>query len=195
MTLRRMSWVYSSSPRARRRPQLSRAFTLPDPAGSAPVPAGRCQNCHAALRGPYCSACGQHAISHVHSVWEFMREAMEGLTHADSRVWSTLWPLLFRPGFLTCEFLNGRRARYLPPLRLYLVVSVLFFLLLASLPHSESVIVDLGSNPAPASADSKKAPCEGFEYEGPFRETLGPRLLDACRRTAADKGRSLGHAF
>ena len=54
--------------------------------------------------------------------------ATEDLTHADSRLWRTLAALLFKPGHLTREFLAGRRARYLPPVRLYLVLSVLFFL-------------------------------------------------------------------
>ena len=92
-------------------------------------PAGRtCENCAAALVGPYCSECGQRHHEHpVHSFWHFLQEATEDLTHADSRLWLTLRALLFRPGSLTREFLDGRRARYLPPVRLYLVVSLLFF--------------------------------------------------------------------
>ncbi len=80
--------------------------------------------------GPYCSECGQRHHEHpVHSFWHFVQEATEDITHADSRLWQTLIALLFRPGFLTKEFLEGRRARYLPPVRLYLVVSVIFFLI------------------------------------------------------------------
>ena len=62
-----------------------------------------------------------------------MREAIESLTHADSRLWQTLGALLVKPGVLTREFLSGRRASYLPPFRLYLVVSVLFFLIASAL--------------------------------------------------------------
>ncbi|MHB1869422.1 MAG: DUF3667 domain-containing protein [Steroidobacteraceae bacterium] len=98
------------------------------------VPAGAadrlCTNCGAALIGPYCSECGQRHHDHpVHSLWHFVQEATEDLTHADSRLWRTLYALLLRPGLLTREFLDGRRARYLPPVRLYLVVSLLFFLI------------------------------------------------------------------
>lgn len=97
--------------------------------------AAQCANCGAPLTGKYCSACGQRHHDHpVHDFGHFVREATEDLTHADSRLWQTLTALLFRPGFLTREFLDGRRASYLPPLRLYLVVSVIFF-----------VIVDLNS--------------------------------------------------
>ncbi len=58
----------------------------------------------------------------------FAGEAFESISHADSRLWRTLWYLLARPGFLTREFFAGRRVAYLPPFRLYLVISVLFFL-------------------------------------------------------------------
>ena len=88
-----------------------------------------CENCGAMLTGPFCSQCGQHHHEHpVHSLRHFLQEATEDLTHADSRLWLTLRALLFRPGLLTREFLGGRRARYLPPVRLYLVVSLLFFI-------------------------------------------------------------------
>src|SRR5687768_18420722 len=59
----------------------------------------------------------------------FAGEAFESITHADSRLWRTLGFLLAKPGRLTREFFDGRRAAYLPPFRLYLVISVAFFLL------------------------------------------------------------------
>ncbi len=57
----------------------------------------------------------------------------------DSGVWRTITPLLFRPGFLTAEFLSGRKARYLPPLRLYLVISFFMFLFI-SMGSTEGVV-------------------------------------------------------
>ena len=91
-------------------------------------PATACANCGTALTGEYCSACGQRADPHVLSVREFVAEALEVFTHADSRFWRTFVPLLLRPGYLTQQFIAGRRVRYLPPFRLYIVISVLFFL-------------------------------------------------------------------
>jgi hypothetical protein len=98
----------------------------PDPA----VP--RCDNCGASVPGRYCGTCGQRLEPPIHSLWHFLRIATEDVTHADSRLWRTLAALLFKPGFLTREFLDGRRARYLPPVRLYLVLSVVFFVMLAA---------------------------------------------------------------
>jgi hypothetical protein len=100
------------------------------PAAAQAPPGHACRNCGTALTGPYCSECGQRHHDHpVHSLWHFMQEAAEDMTHADSHVWQTLSALMLRPGLLTREFLAGRRARYLSPVRLYLVVSVLFFVI------------------------------------------------------------------
>ena len=98
----------------------------------APPPPA-CANCGAALSGRYCAQCGQRADTAAHSVGHFLWEAIEALTHADSRVWGTLQPLLRSPGFLTREFFAGRRARYVQPLRLYLILSVVFFVISALL--------------------------------------------------------------
>jgi hypothetical protein len=96
-----------------------------------------CANCGATVTGHFCANCGQKNENPLHSLWHFIGEATEDLTHADSRVWSTIGTLLFKPGFLTLEFLAGRRVRYLPPIRLYLVMSVLLFLFAALTPHHE----------------------------------------------------------
>jgi Protein of unknown function (DUF3667) len=89
-----------------------------------------CDNCGAPLTGPYCSACGQRVLRHGLDLGEFLGDAAEVITHADSRFWRTFGPLLVRPGFLTQQYIKGRRASFLPPFRLYLVLSVVFFLMI-----------------------------------------------------------------
>lgn len=98
-----------------------------------------CRNCGAALGGQYCAACGQRSRVRLISLWELIKEATGNLTDLDSRIWRTLRPLLFRPGLLTREYLAGRRARYIPPFRLYLILSVVFFVL-ASFADNDTVI-------------------------------------------------------
>jgi hypothetical protein len=109
------------------------------PAAPAAVPAPRCENCGAGVPGRYCSCCGQRLEPPIHTLWHFVRVATEDITHADSRLWRTLAALLAKPGFLTREFLQGHRARYLPPVRLYLVLSVAFFIWIAA-SRSEHVV-------------------------------------------------------
>jgi len=86
-----------------------------------------CLNCGTRLRGQYCGHCGQRSRNRLISIWQLLREAFGDLFELDSRLWRTVQPLLVRPGQLTRDYLEGRRARYMPPFRTYLVLSVIFF--------------------------------------------------------------------
>lgn len=97
----------------------------------------RCLNCGTALAGQYCGHCGQRAKSRLISVWELVKDAFGDLLDVDSRLWQTMVQLAFRPGRLTREYLQGRRARYMPPFRTYLVLSLLFFLVAFFDPKEE----------------------------------------------------------
>jgi len=97
---------------------------------TAPLPDHpNCLNCGAELGGQYCGTCGQRARNRLISLWELLQDAFGDLFELDSRLWRTLIPLLVRPGRLTLDYLEGRRARYMPPFRMYLVLSVVFFII------------------------------------------------------------------
>jgi len=87
-----------------------------------------CLNCGTPLTGQYCGSCGQRAKSRLISIWELLQEAFGDLFELDSRLWRTLIPLAVKPGSLTRDYLEGRRARFMPPFRTYLVLSIVFFL-------------------------------------------------------------------
>ena len=183
----------------------------------APTVAPRCDNCGASVAGRYCGNCGQRLEPPVHSLWHFLTVAMEDVTHADSRLWRTLWALLFKPGFLTRQFLDGRRASYLPPVRLYLVLSVVFFLWFsATHPKLQVVQLDAPSSVAGAAAPlpgrrefgplAKAQPgespqqradreCPRSNYQGPGQEWIAPRVQRACRIIVLDNGHSMTEAF
>ena len=97
-------------------------------AGSA-----QCLNCDTELKGPYCYYCGQPDRNFMRFFPALLRDLMEDLFDLDSRFMRTLKPLLFKPGRLTRDFMNGRRFRYTPPMRLYIFSSIVFFLLAALL--------------------------------------------------------------
>ncbi len=103
------------------------------PPGESPT----CLNCGTRLRGQYCGSCGQRSRSRLISIWQLMREAFGDLFELDSRLWKTLIPLLIRPGQLTRDYLEGRRARYMPPFRTYLVLSVVFFVVVFFDPQKD----------------------------------------------------------
>jgi len=86
-----------------------------------------CRNCDAPAPGEYCAACGQETRLQLPTARVFMREATGRYFSFDGRMWRTLAALLFRPGFLTREYLLGRRRRYIRPARLFLVLSLALF--------------------------------------------------------------------
>ncbi len=90
-----------------------------------------CPNCSAPLGGHYCSQCGQRNWPGGLTFSAVAGEAFEEVFSWDSRIWRTLVALVFRPGFLTAEFVAGRRARYVPPFRLYLIISFFLFLVVS----------------------------------------------------------------
>ena len=98
------------------------------PAGSHSSKNEYCPNCNSTLAGQYCATCGQRARNRLISLWELISDAFGDLFELDSRLWRTLIPLFGRPGVLTRDYLEGRRARYMPPFRTYLVLSIVFFL-------------------------------------------------------------------
>ena len=180
------------------------------PAAAGVAPAVRCENCGAAVAQRYCGACGQRREPPVHSLWHFTQVATEDLTHADSRLWRTLAALLFKPGYLTAQFLAGRRASYLPPVRLYLVLSVLFFIWVSA-AQTNLQVVQFDAKPA-AGATRVSTPfspalpgesaqqrserlCHDTVYQGPWQQQLAPLVSRACRRVVEDSGRSLRESF
>ena len=115
---------------------------------------GSCRNCGAALHGPYCHACGQKAASLHVDLHHFFHEAMHEFLHLDGKIFRTLKLLVSRPGQLTQEFLDGRRASSISPLRVYLTFSVPFFALAALQPEAARPTVKVtGSAQAEADAD------------------------------------------
>ena len=106
----------------------------------------RCLNCGTIVSGKHCAQCGQGADVHVLSMKEVAGDVTHSLLHLDSRVWRTLRMLALRPGELTREFIAGRHQLYIPPFRLYLAVSILFFALQAVLPDYTVEKVDAQGN-------------------------------------------------
>jgi len=86
-----------------------------------------CRNCGVPVDGAYCAACGQETALRLPTLREFLREAAGRYVALDGRFWRTMFALLARPGFLTREYLAGRRRRYIRPARLYLFATLIFF--------------------------------------------------------------------
>jgi len=157
-----------------------------------------CLNCHARLRGQYCGHCGQRSRNRLISIWQLLQEAFGDLLELDSRLWRTLVPLLTRPGKLTRDYLEGRRARYMPLFRTYLVLSVIFFVVAFFDPQKDlSLFFDPVPEPtaeeiAQAEADKQVAAAkieeqhqaaietlQGLEAEGKIPGEIVAEIIDA----------------
>jgi len=95
-----------------------------------------CLNCGSELAGPWCSQCGQRTTHPRPTVHELAHKALHEIAHFDGKILRTAGLLLFKPGALTREFLDGKRVRYVTPLRIYLLCSLLFFGTLGLMPAS-----------------------------------------------------------
>ena len=86
-----------------------------------------CENCGAPMAGPFCAQCGQHAVDYRRSLRHVIVDVLDSFLNFESKFFATIGWLIARPWHLTNQFLAGRRVRYVHPLRLYLLVSILFF--------------------------------------------------------------------
>ncbi len=102
--------------RRRKKPRMHEALT-------------HCENCGAPLTGAYCAQCGQHAIDYRRSLWRVLIDAADSFLNWDTKFLTSVGVLLVKPWKLTNDFNAGRRARYVHPLRLYLLASIAFFLI------------------------------------------------------------------
>ena len=92
-----------------------------------------CLNCNAELYDRYCHKCGQQNTEPKHSVWSLISHFFYDITHFDGKFFSTLKYLVKKPGFLSSEYIKGRRNSYLDPIRMYVFSSALFFLIFFSI--------------------------------------------------------------
>jgi len=99
-----------------------------------------CDNCKQPLGGQFCGQCGQNSESTLKYFWSVVLHLLDDIFSFDSRASRTIWPLMFRPGFLTNEYIAGRRVHYVPPLRLYLFISIVFFISLNFFTVTESTM-------------------------------------------------------
>jgi Protein of unknown function (DUF3667) len=86
-----------------------------------------CENCGAAMSGPFCAQCGQHAVDYRRSFGHVFTDVLDSFLNWDSKFIISLWLLMSRPWKLTIDFLSGKRVLHMHPLRLYLLISIVFF--------------------------------------------------------------------
>lgn len=89
----------------------------------------KCLNCDTELTGRYCHNCGQENVEQKEPIGRVFLNLIEGLTFFNSKFFKTLIPFIVKPGLLTKEYNNGKRASFLSPIKMYFFLSFLYFLL------------------------------------------------------------------
>ena len=138
--------------------------------GATPPPT-TCYNCGTPLTGSFCSTCGQKAGPLDPTVHDFLHDFTHEMFHVDGRIFRSVWKLLSAPGVLTRDYFRGRRARWVSPIRLYLIFSLLYFAA-SSLPGSRPVVLEPNDDPE-ASAFLQRL---GFDSPEALREWVGETI-------------------
>jgi len=99
-----------------------------------------CLNCGTTVQGKYCHFCGQENAVPKETFWQLLTHFVYDLTHFDGNFFSTIKYLLFKPGYLSTEYIKGRRMRYLNPIRMYIFTSAFFFLFFFSVVRTDETI-------------------------------------------------------
>lgn len=157
-----------------------------------------CHNCGAAVSYHYCALCGQETRLHVPSAGEFIHEFVGHYIALEGKLWTTVLKLMLRPGFLTAEYIAGRRARYVQPLRVYLTFSILFFFVL-KLAGAPVGTVDQPADPEPPLASIAQADQGKPELGSSMLRAAPLALQNKFRafnaRPAEEQSKLLGAAF
>jgi hypothetical protein len=99
-----------------------------------------CLNCKATLYGRYCHVCGQENLEPKETIWHLVQHFFNDITHFDGKFFATVKYLLRKPGFLSAEYMAGRRASYLNPIRMYVFTSAIFFVILFALKDPKDMV-------------------------------------------------------
>lgn len=151
---------------------------------------GPCPNCGTEITGHFCSHCGQSSKDLKRPFIGLFRDMLGDVLSFDGRLWRTLPALMLRPGHITRAYIDGKRMRYVPPFRLFLIASVLFFLVLFGIGERQDWMqgVDLtfdGLNDRAAEIDiggKAASEYEGFDEifdaDGIFDEAAAEAFID-----------------
>ncbi len=141
---------------------------------SVPDARRECLNCGQPMEASFCAHCGQEEKQVKRPFILFVQEFLWVVFELDGRAYRTLGNLLIRPGFLTLEYFAGRRVKYTPPLRLFLIISIGFFLIVSLFASIDGIRQDMADIAAPQETRETTQDPEDNEEEG----GIGPGLED-----------------
>ena len=124
-----------------------------------------CLNCGEPMHGDYCGQCGQQEKEVRRPFLYFLSELIRVVFELDGRAYRTIYYLITRPAFLTREYFAGRRVSYTPPLRLFLFISIGFFLIVSvvsTLQGLQDTMLEVRETEQSESLAAEEDPTEEF---------------------------------
>ncbi|MES1220487.1 MAG: DUF3667 domain-containing protein [Bacteroidota bacterium] len=115
-----------------------------------------CLNCGTIVQGRFCHVCGQENIVPHESFWSMLHHFFADITHFDGKFFSSLFILIRKPGFLSSEYIHGRRNSYLNPVRMYVFTAAVFFTIFFAVFNSHDITIT-GKNVEKAVHDSTRS--------------------------------------
>jgi hypothetical protein len=148
----------------------------------AKIKDSECLNCGCPFNGQekFCPDCGQKNKGNSITFKSFIHEVFNGLFSLDGKFWTTLIPLLSKPGVISRNYIDGKRQRYSNPFRFYLTVSILFFLIVGfsiSKNKFEKLAEESKDDIIEVTKDSNKVK----------KETLSKKQIDSLKKEVSDK--------
>ncbi|PJJ76083.1 uncharacterized protein DUF3667 [Thermoflavifilum aggregans] len=138
-----------------------------------------CLNCGHAVEERFCPHCGQENVEPRERFSELAGHFIADLLHFDTQFFSTIRYLLFKPGYLTLEYIRGRRKAYLHPIRMYLFISVVYFFLASVIPMRYShIIIEMNKNPQMANQVKTLLPYATIRQYDSIQESLPSKNRD-----------------
>ncbi|GAB1463727.1 DUF3667 domain-containing protein [Pedobacter sp.] len=104
-----------------------------------------CLNCGHHVEETYCPHCGQENIELKEDAWHMITHAIADYFHFEHKFFGTIKPLLFNPGKLTVDYVAGKRASFLHPIKLYIFISIVFFITISSGTHNKEEEANLNA--------------------------------------------------
>lgn len=139
-----------------------------------------CLNCDTKMEGPFCPKCGQKNKNPNITVKQLLNQFMDEFFTFDNRFYKTLKPLMLSPGKVTMDYNIGKRARYMPLLKLYLFVSFALFLLI---PYSSAMKITNSSGSKAAGTPLEKSAAK-------VRTNVEPTVLEFEKKKPQEKTKS-----
>lgn len=159
-----------------------------------PVESGEpCRNCGAMVAERYCSACGQLGASFQRPVYNLVAGSVADMFAFDGRLWRTLPALILRPGRVTLDYIEGRRARYVPPFRLFLLSSVIFYFIVFAVLERQPWMQEFRLDPswfsgATVEIDGARVALSSDEVADAVMQGLADDDLNPAQREAVRAG-------